>query len=186
MDSKGERRIHRIAPTYKILYISMLGILSCIILAAIAAFSAMGLTQFITSSMRSGLSYILLILPVGMIIFLVLIFLPLIFLFYKRANSYIITSPAGIEYTGLHFHLRSPWENLKSIEKIFLQRGQIIAIIFHKKPEILSKLPWIESFVPYPMIPLNEFGDWKHSSLREEIQRYRPDLYTVDTGPSWD
>ncbi len=181
MDSHSERRIHRIAPKYRTLYSGLMVIVTVLCLAGIAVLLAM--TE---SFMRYNSDYAFLVFPVGMILVLVLLLIFTVFILYIRINAHIITSPAGIEYNGLHFHLRSSWANVKAIEKETVQLTPMMVITFHNKPEILRKMPGVTAIIPYPMILLNEFGDWKHSSLGEEIQRYRPDLYAVETGPSWD
>ncbi len=186
MDSNGERYIHRIALKYRILYTASMAVMIGMGLVIITTFVSLGL-KMAESSAQYSIDKTL-----SILIFEMMGFLPTLSLFflipftYKITHAHIITSPAGIEYDGLHLHLRSPWENLKSIERVFLQKRPGMAITFHNKPEILGKQRWIKSSDPSPRILLIEFGDWKHSSLGEEIKKYRPDLYATSTGPSWD
>lgn len=96
-------------------------------------------------------------------------------------NIHMTTSPTGIEYHGVGFHIRSSWEDLEQIQLVGVASSLGVGveiITTRKSPEILSA-NWIGKFNNLwarKGIPLFEFGSWRHTSLADEIRKYAPKL----------
>jgi hypothetical protein len=168
MDTDMPKTKHKIAVTWQILYwLCVLMFTYGLISTAIALVALWG--DFLNGKF-SFLPFFIL----G-----ILLYASMIFLFKAQVNAHILTSPNGLEYHAPGLHIRSSWENIEQIKLLGIAAQLGVGpefIVLREPPEILS-VNWYGQQILNPnrgSIPLLEFGQWRYTSLGDEIKRYAP------------
>jgi hypothetical protein len=105
--------------------------------------------------------------------------LALAFPLYREANTYIVTSPQGVEYHKGSTLVEALWSEVTRIGMVQVNAGHSVECLVIKSkvaPPALVKTEREHSVFIWG-IPLHPFGwFWRETELGDEIRRYAPHL----------